>query len=220
MKAKITPNKTFMLMMYGYPGSGKSFFARQFAEEFNNTVHVHSDKIQADIAEKMHETKETSSAIPELVIEYLISEYLRNGISVIADLPMDRKAYRKKYRNIALTNKAEPVLVWLQIDPESAYARTKKRDRRKTEDKYAQDYTTGEFQSIISNCQNPQNEPFTVISGKHSFTSQRAALLRKLSDLKVVDLSNANASVVKPGLVNLVPKMGDPDTLRRNISIR
>lgn len=220
MKSKIVPHKPFMLLMYGYPGSGKSFFARQFADEFQNTVHVHGDKIHSEIADKMHQYNETNSAIPELVIEYLISEYLRNGISVIADLPLNKRSDRKKYRNIALTNKAEPVLVWLQIDPESAYARTKKRDRRKTEDRYAAEYTTSEFQSIISNSQNPQNEPFTVISGKHAFKSQRSAVLKKLSDLKVVNLVSANSSAVKPELVNLIPKMGDRDLLRRNISIR
>jgi predicted kinase len=221
MKPKLQPTKPFLMMLYGYPGSGKSFFARQFADELSNTVHLHADKMESDLADQLHGINEHSSAVPGVVMKYMAQEYLRNGISVIVDAPVTKKGERKMLHNLALANKAVPVLVWLQIDPESSFARTKKRDRRKTEDKYAVEYTDGEFQSIISNSQNPNSEEFIVISGKHTFHSQKSSVFKKLGDIGILNIGQVNHNVVKPELVNLVPSINKrSDILRRNISIR
>lgn len=209
------------MMLYGYPGSGKTFFARQFADELNNTVHLHADKLEADLADELHSANEHSTNVPGIVMKYMAQEYLRNGISVIVDAPVTKKSERKMLKNLALANKAKPVLVWLQIDVDSSFARTRKRDRRKAEDKYAIEYTEGEFKSIISSSQNPDNEEYIVVSGKHTFLSQKNAVLRKLIDDGILTNEQPDGAIVKPGLVNLVPKINKRgDILRRNISIR
>jgi hypothetical protein len=71
--------------------------------------------------------------------------------------------------------------------------------------------------------QNPQNEEYIVISGKHTFDSQLSAFLKRLRELGLVPgTDGVNAKVIKPGLVNLIPNpaAGRVDLTRRNITIR
>lgn len=221
MSGKIQPIKPFMVLLYGYPGSGKSLFARQLAEEIDRSVYLSADKLRHDLSEDLKAQDRSDNAIFAAVQKYMAQEYLRSGISVIMDTSALKKSERRLLRNLAITNKAAPVLIWLQIDPESAFARLNKRDRRKTEDKYAKKYSPQEFQALLSSCQNPDNEEYTVISGKHTYKSQRVAVLKKLLELGVIKLDQSIQSIAKPELVNLIPKLQNRgDFLRRNISIR
>jgi predicted kinase len=221
MSDKLTPSKPFLLLLYGYPGSGKTLFARQLAEELGNTVHLNADRLEHDLKQEMSSGGQYSSTVFKTVQKYMAQEYLNSGISVILDTPVIKKSERRMFRNLALANKAATVLVWIQIDPESSFNRTKKRDRRKTEDKYASDYTPEEYQNILSSSQNPDNEDFVVISGKHTYKSQRVAVLKKLYEIGIIKFDDSIRNIVKPELVNLIPKFHKRgDILRRNISIR
>jgi predicted kinase len=220
MSTKYTTKKPFVLMMYGFPGAGKTNFARQLAEELQ-IVHLQEDKVRHDLF--------AGSAIDEnneewlrTIMDYMTLELLNSGVSVVYDADVMKASERKRVREIALANKAPAVLVWLQVDPETSYGRTQRRDRRKADDKYAVDYDENTFRSVIANMQNPSREEYIVISGKHTFSSQRNAVNKRLYELGVITPETANQNVVKPGLVNLIPqnpahRNGVP---RRNINIR
>lgn len=144
-------------------------------------------------------------------------------MSVIYDANASRLSVRRELRNIARKAKAEPLLIWLQIDADSAFARLSRRDRRRSDDKYATPYTAESFQNHIQGMQNPKNEDYAVISGKHTFNTQRSAIIKKLYELGVIGTNPVATNVIKPGLVNLVPNQmhnGRVDTSRRNILIR
>ena len=72
--------------------------------------------------------------------------------------------------------------------------------------------------------QNPSTtEDYVVISGKHTFNTQRNAVLKRLYELGMLSAESITSNVVKPELVNLVPKnpaAGRVDMSRRNIVIR
>jgi hypothetical protein len=71
--------------------------------------------------------------------------------------------------------------------------------------------------------QNPKNEEYIVVSGKHTFNTQRSAVVKKLYEIGAIAIEEANSGVVKPGLVNLIPNQlrgGRVDNSRRNILIR
>ncbi len=53
MSGKLTPSKPFLLLLYGYPGSGKTLFARQLADELDNTVHLNADKLEHDLSQEI-----------------------------------------------------------------------------------------------------------------------------------------------------------------------
>jgi hypothetical protein len=71
--------------------------------------------------------------------------------------------------------------------------------------------------------QNPTNiEDFIVISGKHTYQTQRNAIFKKLYDQGLLTSGSASSKIVKPELVNLIPNpmAGRVDQTRRNIVIR
>ena len=82
---------------------------------------------------------------------------------------------------------AQPLLVWFQMDQDTAFARNVKRDRRRADDKYAAALDRTSFESIIGHMQNPaSNEDYAVISGKHLFRMQQSAVISKLRDMGVL----------------------------------
>jgi hypothetical protein len=70
--------------------------------------------------------------------------------------------------------------------------------------------------------QNPQNENYVVVSGKHNFVTQKNAIINKLYSQGVIATKVVQDGVSKPGLVNLVPTStaGRVDLSRRSIIIR
>ena len=219
--SKLTTSKPILFMLYGYPGSGKTHFARELGASLG-AAHVHGDRIRGELFEEPRYDQQENEIVKHLML-YMTEEFLGAGMSVIFDASIAKLADRRELRNIARKAKAEPLMIWLQIDSDSAFARLSHRDRRKLDDKFAAPHTRESFQTVIQNMQNPKNEEYMVISGKHAFNSQRSAILKKLYELGYIAGETAATNVVKPGLVNLVPgsiRGGRVDTTRRNILIR
>lgn len=219
--AKIVPSKPLFIMLYGFPGSGKTFFARQLVDTLA-AVHVHDDRIRSELFETPNYSKQENHIVTSLM-NYMTSEFLNAGVSVVYDTNAMRAAQRRGLRNMATKAGAETVVVWLQIDAESAFTRVSHRDRRKADDRYAQNLDRAGFEALSSGMQNPETtEKYMVASGKHVYTTQRSAILRHLLDRGLISLDPHANQIGKPGLVNLVPNpsAGRVDLTRRNITIR
>ncbi len=216
--AKISPNKPFIIFLYGFPGAGKTAFARQLAEDMN-CAHLQQDRLSEEL---YGANNEKTYKAARNAMNYMSREFLRAGVSVIYDTDVHRLGERRALRDAARTSKATPILVWLQIDSETAYARGQKRDRRKADDHYAKVYTADSYKSVLQRMQNPDNEDYVVISGKHTFQTQRAAVYKKFYELGLLNPDQVSQKTVKPALVNLVPTNigGRVDITRRNINIR
>lgn len=221
MANKIIPAKPFLLMMYGFPGSGKTYFARQLTEKMQ-VAHLQADKIRADLFEQPRYDRQENEVVVQLM-NYMTSELLAAGLSVIYDTNLMRAAQRRAARELARKANAQSLLVWFQLDPESAFIRTQKRDRRHIDDKYAMPTNRKTFTAVVGYMQNPgAGEDYTVVSGKHLFNTQLATVGRRMRELGLVATNTPGASVAKPQLVNLVPNpaAGRVDMARRNITIR
>ncbi|HEX8182281.1 MAG TPA: ATP-binding protein [Candidatus Saccharimonadales bacterium] len=223
--AKINPVKPLLVHLYGYPGSGKTYFARQFCEHVQ-AAHVQDDRIRFELFDEPRYDKQENDVITQLM-DYMTGEFLNAGISVVYDTNAMRASQRHGLREMARKSHAQPVLVWLQIDAEGSYVRTTKRDRRRSDDKYAAAMDHATFDAMASRMQNPQTiEDYIVISGKHVFKTQLSAVVKRLHELNLVSLDDALTQIVKPGLVNLIPNntassaAGRVDMTRRNIMIR
>jgi predicted kinase len=217
---KIYPTKPFLLLFYGYPGAGKTYFARQFCENVQ-AAHLQSDRIRGELFEQPQYDKQENDIVTQLM-DYMTEEFLSAGLSVAYDVNAMRVKQRRALYDMAFRCHAQPVLIWFQMDPETAFARNIKRDRRRADDKYAAGWDRTSYDSIITHMQNPAaGEDYVVISGKHLFGMQQSAVVSKLRSDGVLAHDDASTQVIKPGLVNLIPKsQGRFDVTRRNISIR
>lgn len=219
---KIAPSQPILILLYGFPGAGKTYFARQVCERLQ-AAHVQGDRIRGELFEKPRYDKQENEAIAQLM-SYMAGEFLNAGVSVVYDVNAMRLSQRHLLRELARRADATALLVWLQMDTDSAFARSSKRDRRRADDKYAATYDRPSFGRLIAGMQNPgPAEEYVVVSGKHSFNAQYSALLHRLRDMGLLQAGDA-APVVKPGLVNLIPQpnlyRGRVDASRRNIVIR
>lgn len=219
--SKLPLNKPTLILLYGFPGAGKSFFARQLCEDIQ-AAHVQGERIRYELFEEPRYDKQENDVVNHLM-EYMAEEFLNAGISVVYDINAARVGQRRLLRELARKAKAPSILIWLQIDVESAFTRAVKRDRRKADDKYAMALDRTTFDSQAGQMQNPEpTEDFFVISGKHTYHTQRSAVIKKLYDTGLITPDGASSKVVKPGLVNLIPNPmgGRVDQSRRNIVIR
>lgn len=218
--AKIYPTKPFLLLFYGYPGAGKTYFARQLCENIQ-AAHLQADRIRGELFENPRYDKQENDIISQLM-NYMTEEFLNAGLSVAYDVGALRVKQRRALYTLAYRCHAQPLLVWFQMDAETAFARNVRRDRRRADDKYAAAWDRTTFEDIVGHMQNPAaNEGYSVISGKHLFSTQQSVIVSRLRTLGVLGQNDAGSRIIKPGLVNLVPKnQGRFDVSRRNIAIR
>lgn len=218
--SKIIPTKPLFIALYGYPGAGKTHFSRQLAEVLGG-AHVQGDRIRYELFDKPKYDKSENAVVTHLM-EYMSEEFLKSRISVIFDTNAERAVKRRQLRDMARKANAQQLLIWLQIDADSAFTRLSHRDKRKNDDKYAQSYDRPSFDTFIGSMQNPSDEDYMVISGKHTFNTQRSAVVKKLYDMGLVSSDSTTSQLVKPGLVNLIPNRlaGRGDRRRRSIVIR
>lgn len=218
--AKLALTHPTLFLLYGFPGAGKTYFARQLSEEIQ-AAHVQGDRIRFELFEEPRYDRQENDIVNQLMV-YMSEEFLKTGISVIFDVNAMRLGQRRELRELARKFKAQTVLVWFQLDIESAFTRVAKRDRRKIDDKYNPTLDRTTFEAVISRMQNPtQTEEYIVISGKHTFQTQRSAVIKKLYDMGLLQSREATSGLPKPALVNLVPNpaAGRVDPSRRNIRI-
>lgn len=220
--AKITSTKPVIILPYGYPGSGKTYFSSQLGE-FINIAHLNSDKLRHELYEKPTYSRQENETVDKLM-QYLAEEFLRAGASIVFDANLSRIGQRRQLQAIAKQHQAISFVAWFQIDIESAFLRIAKRDKRKTEDRQAVPHDRSSFDDYIKLMQNPKNEEYVVLSGKHTFNTQKSAVIKKMYEMGLISAENATSQVIKPGLVNLVPtqqlRAGRVDEARRNIVIR
>jgi predicted kinase len=219
-KSRLT--KPTIIMLYGLPGSGKSFFARQ-ASDLLGIPHISSDRIRYELFETPTFSKDEQAVVFNIMM-IMLEQFTRVGMSAILDVSLSRQADRKLVREYSKKNKYENTLLWIQSDAESCFARTKNRDRRKSDDMYSADITRGQFDDVERGMQAPAGEDAMVISGKHLFDSQKNVFLRKLREMQLLADSDALGSgFAKPGMVNLVSSAqraaGRVDPSRRNVNI-
>jgi len=175
MKPMVT-SKPHIIIMVGIPGSGKTFFADQFASTFNAPT-VSTDKIRNNIFEKPNYGRSEESIVNKTAL-YLLDEILKSGRTIVFDGSTGSRSERDF---IAKTSRAagyEPLFVWLQTEIATAKSRTLKlktdKSTRMSED---------QFNNKVSRFTNPTHtEKFVVISGKHAHSSQLRIVLKRLVD--------------------------------------
>ena len=217
---KVVLNKPVLICFYGFPGSGKSYVARSLQEAIY-AARTSADRVRYELfSQPRYDAQE--NAVVAHVMSYMSEEFLNAGTSVLYDINAMSATQRRQLRELARRHHAACLLVWIQIDAENAFARTQRRDRRTADDKYSAQQTKATFNNELAAMQNPKDEDYLVISGKHSFASQKNAIINRLYQMNLIGSSDLQDNITKPGLVNLVPSPygGRVDMSRRNITIK
>lgn len=165
--------KPHLIIMVGIPGSGKSFFAENFAKSFNSPI-VSSSVIRKTLFDDPT-FESAEDYIVDKVTDYLLDEMLKTKQTIIlkhnTDTRTARAAIYKKCRQAGY----EPLLVWVQTDAETAKSRFLKQNNDKALAEKNFNQRTKQFAQPAS------SEKTVVISGKFTYISQQKAVLRRLA---------------------------------------
>ncbi|MDQ3123523.1 MAG: ATP-binding protein [bacterium] len=222
---RIVPDMPVLILLYGFPGAGKTYFARQFCDAVQ-CAHLEQDRIRYELFQNPKYTKQENYALNR-IMEYMAGEFLTAGISVVMDMNAMRISQRRTLREMTRRAKANSLIVWFQVDADTAFVRNQKRDRRKADDRYAVGYDIEPFKQLAAYMQHPEpTEDFIVVSGKHNFANQMSNVAKKLSDMHIIKPAAAANRMIRPNMVNLVPsppsisEQNQQQPSRRNIVLR
>jgi len=214
MMNSVQLNQRVIFLVIGYPGAGKSYFSRQFAEVID-AIHLSDDRIRFELFNEPAYDK-NEDAVVERIRDYLLEELLKSNKSIIIDANLN-KANRKRLRESLRNTKSPFVTVWVQTDLETSFARASSRDRRQTDDKYTTSMTFETFDKIQKHFKRPERDEVVVISGKHLFKTQMLSVVRRIAQaglvMKVTSPNQAPASLVQKSTGRVDSNMRRP-TLR------
>ena len=155
-------NRPHAIMMVGLPGSGKSFFAKQFVDTFNAPY--------IDALTLTSYSKDVPSAMK--IITNFASQIARTKQTFVYEGDTDSRNLRTEFMQFARRNGYQPLIVWVQVDERTARERTLKAGKM----------DEGTFDSVVQGFSAPHpTEKPVVISGKHTYASQAKVVLASLS---------------------------------------
>lgn len=190
-----------LIITMGLPGSGKSFFGRQFAEQYD-LPRISEDVIRFELFEKPQFNNDEADII-ERIFNYALSQLIVTGKTVICEGSYLQTKQRKAVESIARKHGYRTLTVWLQTDLETSMKRAATRDRRNLDSKYAFEIDKIRFNKIKTTLQRPgEKEPFVVISGKHAFKGQCLTVLRKITSMYSDGLLSGNLTAPKQRATN------------------
>ncbi len=172
-------SRPLVIMIIGLPGSGKSFFGRQFAEMFGAPI-VSTDFVRSTISpESTHNLNE--DAVVSTLVNNEITELMKTKKTFIIDGSMNTRTARFAVERAALSKGYGKLTVWVQTDEPTSLARSTKRNQKRTGDLLNASMTIESFERYKKQFSMPhRSENIVVISGKHTFTTQARIILKKL----------------------------------------
>lgn len=180
--------KPLLVLFLGYPGSGKSFFARQLAEQIQ-AVRLNGDAMRI----ALFKTVEAIEAYPDKkrlneqtfdAIDYTVAQILKAGHDVVYDAHHNKRSIRQEQERIAHEYGAYPIVVWIKTPQEIALKRgqTRKADsdsRQNTEEKMR-----ASMQRHMENFDEPSDaEKVITIDGTIPFDEQYKSFTLQLEQI-------------------------------------
>lgn len=149
------------LIMVGIPGSGKTTFAKQFADTFS------APYIDAEVLASY--AKDDSAAVELTTL--VLTEFMKTDQSIVIDAYTDSRRVRTELAKYCRDNGYSPLFIWVQTDPETA-------KQRAIRNGVAKDVFDKQLDSFSP--PHPSEKPL-VISGRHTYATQAKVVLKRLS---------------------------------------
>ena len=172
-------SRPLVIMVIGLPGSGKSFFARQFAEMFGAPL-VSSDFIRHSLSAQSTFDADEDTLVGTLV-EAQVGELLKTGKTFIIDGSVNARTVRTSIERLATSHGYGKLTIWVQTDEPTSFARSHKRSEKRAGDVHNDPMEQQAFLRYRKQFATPtRTENVVVISGKHTFATQARVVLKKL----------------------------------------
>lgn len=194
-KLQLTP--PLLIITMGYPGSGKTYFGRQFAELYS-IARLSEEVFRYELFENPLFNKDEADII-ERIMSYSLTEMMKTEQTIICEGSFLKLKQRKSLYELAAKNGYRTLTIWLQTDFETSANRANSRDRRSIDNKYAFPVDKATFTKIANTLERPvEKEQTVVISGKHAFRSQCLTVLRKITSMYSDSLLNGDNGIGNP----------------------
>lgn len=184
------------VLVVGTPGSGKSFFARQFADSYR-FFYVETGRFE-NIVSTLSSSNKEIIATAKLITDATLDQALRSFKHIILEGPYYSARDREEILSRARKAGFGTLIVWVQTDLETSEYRALNRDRRRIDDKYSLSLSQAEFAQMTRAFQKPNSskDNLVVVSGKHDFKSQGVIVLKKIASMYV------NGATESVGVIN------------------
>ena len=157
----------YCLIVTGLPGSGKTTFARAFADTFG-----------APFLDYPAITSYVSDDFPsDGLINELTKQLMRSKATIVLETTVGSRTERQELIKQAKANGYKPLVVWVQTESSIAKRRSTVSTRTHTALYSASEYEQAARKFTAPN----ETEPTVVISGMHTHASQLRVVLKRIS---------------------------------------
>jgi predicted kinase len=167
--------------MLGYPGSGKSYFAKKLASEIK-AVRLNGDSVRHSMFDNEKQRWDPrNNPLVFGALDYAAQEVLRAGYSVIYDASHNRKVDRNKAEKLGEPFGAAPIIIWVQTTKEAS----KKRQETRNQTLDQPDVPAKRFEELVAGLTPPEaNEKCITIDGLSPFQDQFESFRGQLIGLR------------------------------------
>lgn len=203
-------------MVIGLPGSGKSFFARQFSDMFNAPL-VSVDYVRHTLFPESHFNPMEDKLVGALT-ENEINELFKTGKTFIVDGGVNSRQTRQHIERLGAKHGYGKLTIWVQTDEPTSFARSLKRNPSKKVDELNAPMDSQDFARYRKLFSVPVvSENVVVISGKHTYATQARVVLKKLVAPR--DTTTVSRSIHIERIDTKTEQNHDIQPRRRNVTI-
>ena len=156
--------------MFGYAGSGKTYFSEKLSRDLH-CAHLRSDDFRFRIIPHPTFSDEEHTVVFGL-IDFLAEKFLSSGVNVIYDVNLVKKKHRDRVRRIAEKTDSHFVLISIETPFEIAVKRAKERDFHSIDRKVVE--------AIRDEVENLDGEFHIKVDGLKTYEEQKEIILKKI----------------------------------------
>lgn len=176
----LSPNKPSLIVTIGPPGSGKSFFARRFADTFHAPL-ISFDEIRSELFNEITHSNDEDVIVARMA-GLQLRELLRTKKTIVIDGGHNARISRAQLQKLVRPLGYNILYIWVQTDLQAARSRSLKRRADQEDDRYNRNLSDDEFVMLSKKFTPPNKlEPVVVISGRHTYPTQARIVLKRLS---------------------------------------
>ncbi len=183
-------SEPLLIVFLGFPGSGKTYFSKQLAEELN-AVTLNSDALRISMFGSLEtieqiRANDRSRLYDDVfgAMDYAARQTLLAGHSVIYDAQQTKRENRRNIEKIAQESGAIPILAWIKTSRETALKRGQDREASDDSHQYTADkmeYLIDRFDSVTDLPEPTENT--IEISGELTFGEQYSSFQEQLEKI-------------------------------------